>query len=282
MPPSTQTTTSSSEPWGPQKKAGSLGIRDAMRAYKGGFGSNTGSMVVPWAKQTQQGMGGTMDVANQNAGMNGMGGQFQDIINNGGFNDYQKGSLDNWQKTANSAYDFNANPGSQGVLDSILRDTTNSVNGNAAAAGRYGSGVHQGRLAQDVGDQSSQFRMNDFNTFLGRKDAANSNLFNGAQTGMSNMTSAYAAQKQPYQDMMGIGSMNEDLKRRQLDDRARINNLPWENIQKLLAASSGAGNYGTTTTQAPGPNPFLQGLGMAGSAGNFLWGSGTGGLLGQL
>jgi hypothetical protein len=96
------------------------------------------------------------------------------------------------------------------------------------------------------------------------------------------MQAAYQGLQAPEQTALGVGASFEDLKRRQLDDRARINNLPWENIQKLLAASAGAGNYGMSTTQAPGPSPFLQALGMAGTAGNFLWGSGTGGLLGNI
>jgi hypothetical protein len=187
--------------------------------------------------------------------------QAQNIINNGGFNNQQMGALNNWQNTANSNYDFNANPGSQDVLNSILRDTKDSVNLNAAAAGRYGSGIHQGRMAQDIGDQSSQFRMNDYNTFLGRKDAANSNLFNGANAGLANMQSAYGALQAPEQTRLGVGSAFEDLKRRQLDDKARISNLPWDQIGKLMNVGNLGGQYSTTTTQAPGPNPFLQALG---------------------
>jgi hypothetical protein len=276
-----QTTTTQSEPMPYQSKLFKQTARDAMRLYGQGGGMNTGSMVVPWSKQTQQAQGGIMDMAGANT-EGGMNPQLQSIINNGGFNDHQMSSLNNWQKTANSDYDFNANPGSQGVLDSILRDTSNSVNGMAAGAGRYGSGMHQGRMAQDVGDISSQYRSNDYNNWLGRRDSANTNLFNGAQAGMGNMQAAYQGMKSPYQDMMGVGAMNEDLRRRQLDDRARMVNLPWEQISRLQAVGSGMGNYGTTSVQSPAANPFLQALGMAGTAGNFMFGSGTGGLLGAL
>lgn len=269
MPPGEQTTQTSSEPWKKAIPALSLGMNDAMRMYKQGYGANTGSMVVPWSKRTMQGMEGTMDVANQNID-GGMNPQLQQIINNGGFNNQQKGALDNWQATANGSYDFNANPGSQGVLDSILRDTRNNVNANAAGAGRYLGAMHQGRMAQDTADVSSNFRMSDYNNWLGRRDAANTNVFNGAQTGLGNMSAAYQGQMAPFQSMMGVGTMDEDLNRRVKDDQARVGNLGWDQLQKLMAAASGAGRYGTTTATAPGPNPLLQMAGTAATGANLF------------
>ena len=269
----TQTTVASSDPWQPAQGALQMGLRDATRAYKRGIGANTGNMVVPYSKQSMGAFESLMDMSNANSGGQGLSGNLQGIINNGGFNSQQKGALDNWQNLANSEYDFNANPGSQGVLDSIIRDTKDAANLGAAAAGRYGSGMHQGRLAQDVGDVSSQFRMNDFNTFLGRRDAANSNLFNGAQAGIGNMTSAFQGMQAPQQAALGVGSAMEDLKRRQLDERARVANLPWDQIGKLMNVGNLGGQYKTTTATSPGPNPFLQALGMGATAGNLMFGA---------
>lgn len=271
MEPGTQQTQTTSQPWGPQQGLFKRAIRDANRLY-----SNPGkpfSMLVPHAKQSTQAFGNLTDMANDNSGDQGLQGNLQGIINNGGFNNEQRGALNNWQSLANSSYDFNANPGAQGVLDSILRDTRNAVNLNTAAAGRSNSGLHQGRLAQDIADTSSNFRMNDYNSWLGRRDAANSNLFNAAQAGLGNMTAAYGGMAAPQQTLLGVGGAYEDLDRRVKDERARLQNLPWENIQKLLAVGSGAGSYGTSTATSPGPNPFLQGLGIAGTLGNFAFGT---------
>jgi hypothetical protein len=281
MPSGQQTTTTTQKPPGFQSRLFKQAGADAMRLYGRGGGMNTGSMVVPFSNQTTQAQKGIMDMAGANTD-GGMNPQLQGIINNGGFNDQQMGALNNWQDTANGSYDFNANPGSQGVLDSILRDTRNNVNGLAAGAGRYGGGMHQGRMAQDVGDISSQYRSNDYNSWLGRRDSANQNVFNGAQAGLGNMQNAYQGMKQPFSDMMGVGAMNEDLRRRQLDDRARMVNQPWEQISRLQAVGSGMGSYGTTTATGPGPNPFLQALGMGATAGNFLFGSQPGGVMGML
>lgn len=276
-------TTNTSKPWGPQADLFRRAMRDATGLYKNP--NKPYSMVVPFSKQSESGMRDIMSTARANDGTDGLSGNLQGIINNGGFNDQQLGALNNWESLANSDYNFNANPGSQGVLDSILRDTRNNVNLNAASAGRYGSGLHQGRLAQDIGDTSSQFRMNDYNSWLGRKDAANSNMFNAAQAGQGNMLSAFQGLQAPAAAKIGVGQSREDFIRRQLDDRARRQNLPWENLQKLLAVGSGTGSYGTSTATAPGPSPFLQGLGIAGTAGNFMFGTKpmeTGGLMGLL
>jgi hypothetical protein len=283
MPGGTQTTQTTSEPWRGQRPGLNLVMRDARQEYK--QGPYKGSMYVPFSQQSKDAFKDLSGVAGANSGGAGLSGNLQSIIDGGGFNSQQQSALGNWQNTANSNYDFNANPGSKGVLDAILRDTTDAVNLNAAAAGRYGSGIHQGRLAQDVSDASSQFRMNDYNSWLGRKDAANTNLFNAAQSGLGNMTSAYQGLQAPAQTRLGVGSAMEDATRRKLDEKARVANLDWENIQKLLAATSGAGNYGTSTAVGPGPNPFLQGLGMVGTGGNLLFGTNpmaSGGLLGLL
>lgn len=273
MPPGEQTTTAKQTAPAYQRKLFKTAANDALDFYKGGAGLNTGSMVVPYSNQSMGAFKDLMKTSRQNSDGRGLSGEMKDIIKGGGFNDYQTGALNNWQNTANSNYDFNANPGSQAVLDSILRDTKDAVNLNVAAGGRYGSGLHQGRLAQDIGDTSSQFRMNDYNSWLGRRDAANTSLFNGAQAGLGNMQAAYQGLQSPQQTALGVGSAMEDLKRRTMDDRARQINQPWEHLQRLLAAGGGMGSYGTTTTQAPGPNPLLTALGIGGTAGSFLFGS---------
>jgi hypothetical protein len=313
MPGGSSTTTQNtqSQPLKEVRPLLNTAFSDALRAYKGGVGSQpyTGSTVVPQSQQTQQGYKGIMQSANQNAnGRNGLNSNLQDIISNGGFNDAQSGALGNMQnqlkqlggnglsgaqddalanyrKLANSSYDFNANPGSQGVLDAALRDQSNAVNLNAAASGRYGSGIHEGVLAQKAGDLSNTFRYGDYNNWLGRKDNANAgmaslgqqgvqnrqglsgNIFNAGQSGLGNMTQAYTAQQSPYQNMLGVGAANEDLYKRTMDDKLRVydaqNNAPWTQIQKLLAAAGGGGSYGSqsTTATAPGANPFLSTLG---------------------
>jgi hypothetical protein len=84
------------------------------------------------------------------------------------------------------------------------------------------------------------------------------------QTGMDNMNPAYASMKAPAEDLMGVGSMYEDLMGRTMNDQLRITNekqnLGLSNIQALLAAAAGAGNYGTQTGTAQGPNSTLSNI----------------------
>jgi hypothetical protein len=70
----------------------------------------------------------------------------------------------------------------------------------------------------------------------------------------------------PAQSLMQVGAMNEDLATRQVNDKLRIfneqQNKPWENLARMNAIASGAGQLGSTqTTSQPGANPFLQTLG---------------------
>ena len=154
------------------------------------------------------------------------------------------------------------------VLNSALDKSTYGVNQNASAMGRYGSGSHQGVMQQEQGDLASKMIYGDYNNWLGRRDAANNNLFAQGQTGMDNLNPAYASMKQPAEDLMGVGSMYEDLMGRTMNDQLRITNekqnLPLANIQALLAAAAGAGNYGQQTGTSQGPNSTFSNIAGAG------------------
>jgi len=271
MSSGTQTTTSTAEPYGPLKPLLNMAIKGGMRAFKQGYGANTGSNVVPMSKYTKQANKNLVGIANDNSGDQGLQAQYQDIINGGGFNSAMRSALGQFEQTATSDYNPNANPGFQGVLDSAIRDAESSVNRSASAMGRYGSAVHQGQLGRTIGDISNQMRSADFNTFLNRKDSATSALGNLGQAGIGNLATAYQGMQLPEQTKLGVGASYEDLYRRQIDDRNRVQNLPWEQLSKLLAVGSGTGSYNTTTTQAPGPNPLLQALGGV-AVGNSLLG----------
>lgn len=312
MPGGTQqtTTNTTAKPYPGSVPLIDRGIKDAFRLYKNGIGNqvDTSSHVVPMSTYDTQAYGNLTDIANQNSGNKGLQGNLQAIINKGGFNNYQSGalgnlqrqlqglgpnglsnaqddSLKNYRQLANSDYNFNSNPGAQGVLDASIRDATDAVNLNAAAAGRYGSGTHEGVLAQKIGDLSNNFRYNDFNNFLGRQDAANANmaslgqqgvqnrqgisssLFNAGQAGLGNMTNAYTGMQAPEQTRLGVGQAYDQQYADMINDRSRIfaaqQNAPWNAIQNLIGVAGLNGQYKDTTgtTVAPGPNPFLQTLG---------------------
>ena len=279
----TQTTTqnTTAQPYGKAKPLINQALSDALNAYKQGVGSSvfTGSTVIPFARQTMQGMGGTMQTANWNANNpNGMTAQSKDIIRQGGLNDAQMGALKQMQQTAGSSYNMNANPGFADVLKKVQQDTAQNVNMNAAAAGRYGSGIHEGVLGREIGNVTNQMVSNDYNNWLGRRDAAVGNVFNAGQTGQQNMAGAYNNMNLPNQSRMAVGSMYEDLAKRQMDDRLRIfnekQNGPWDQIGRLMGVGNLTSSYAprSTTSTAPGPNPLLQTLGMVSTGAGLLGG----------
>ncbi|NNU70439.1 hypothetical protein G9X67_34880, partial [Rhizobium sp. WYCCWR 11152] len=114
-----------------------------------------------------------------------------------------------------------------------------------------------------------------YQAFQQRKDAANSNAFNMASQGFGQLGQAYSGMQAPAQDLMKVGAMQEDLATRQMNDKLRIFNehqqKPWENLARMQAIASGAGQLGGSTTQsAPGQNPFLTGLGYASTGAGLL------------
>lgn len=268
---SKQTTTTNSSPWSGAQPALKTSLEAAQKLFNNGTGAQvyTDSTVVPWDQQTVAGQNAILGAANANIGGNGISGQYQGIINNGGYTQDQLDALNNTKSVANGSFDINSDPGFQQVIDAAK----NSVGASASGAGRYGSGIHQQTLANTIGDLGAR----QYQSFLTRKDAANSNLFNMGQTAQGNLGTAYTGMQAPANSLMQVGAMNEDLATRQLNDKLRIfneqQNKPWENISRLNAIASGAGQLGgSQTTSQPGQNPFLTALGYGTSALGLLGG----------
>lgn len=263
--------TSSNQPWASAQPALNTALADAQNLYKAGVGAQTytGSTVVPWSSQTTQGMNAIQNNAGQNLNGQGASGQYQSVINNGGYNPAQNDAMTNTRNLANSTY--SVSPELQKVLDAQANKVSDQVNLNAAGAGRYGSGSNQTLLAKNIGDLTNSTIYNDYSNWQGRRDAANTNLFNMGQQGFNNVGAAYSGMNAPAQDLMNVGSMYEDLATRQKNDELRIfdgtQNAQWNNLSRLNAIASGAGQLGGTQTQSqPGQNPFLTaaGYGLSG------------------
>ena len=258
----TTTTTSTNTPYKAAQPLLDKGMGDALKQYNAGglVKPNTMSTVVPFSQQTTQGMNALQGLANDNIGSNGLSGQLQGIINNGGYNSDQNTALEGIRSTATGSFDINSDPGFQQVFDK----TQNAVNQNAAGLGRYASGTHDGVMTRELGDLGAR-QYQDFQT---RKDNAQQQLFNAGQTGQGNMVSAFDAAHAPSNVLMGLGSMNEDLYGRTLNDQLRIanesQNAPLANIQALLAAANGAGGYSTGTQTAQGPSNTFSNIAGAG------------------
>lgn len=289
-----QTTSTSSAPWSAAQPALKLGLNDAMKLYKSGVGSQpwTGSTVVPFAKQTMQGMNQQQNAAN--SAMPAFMQNFNQVAanaRNGGLNDLQRQSIGRLQGMANGSM-MNGNPYIDKVINNTARDIGGSANLMASAAGRYGSGGHQNVIADSVGDMSSKMRMQNYDLERGYMQDAIGSLFNAGQQQQNNINNNAAALGGAYQGMMtpgntlqGIGANYEDLMGRQMNDQMRLfnerQNQGWNQIARLNGVASGSGSMGSTgQTTAQGPSRF--GAGIGGALAGYGMGGPWGGLLGGL
>lgn len=273
------TTTQNSAPWSGAQPALQQAISGAQNLYKADIGNQvySGSTVVPWDTNTQRGMDAITSSANANLSGNGLVPQLQNIIGNGGYSSAQLPALNNTRDLANSSW--SVSPELQKIIDQTNSDANTNVSLGNSAAGRYGSGAGNAAVADAVSKNTNNLLYSDLNNFNTRRDAANSNLFNMGQQSIGNLNTAYGGLSAPAQSLFQVGAMNEDLQTRQLNDKLRIFNeqqdKPWQNLSRLNAIASGAGQLGSSqTTASPGQNPWLQaagyGLTGAGLLGGFL------------
>lgn len=264
------TQTSSSEPWAPSQAALKTGLTDAQNLYAGGIGGqvDTTSHVIPFAQQSMDAFRGVEGNARSNMGGQGLSGQYQGIINSGGFNAPQMEALGGIRSTANSSFNPYDNEGFGSVLRQSQDAARNNVNAGASAAGRYGSGVHQGSVAREVGNVTGGLLNNEYNNWQNRRTGAQTQLFNAGQQGQSNLSNAWEGMQQPYDALTRVGGQFEDLATRQMNDRTRVfdaqQNAPWNQLGRLNAVASGAGSLGGTssgTATQPGGSVIGQGIG---------------------
>lgn len=256
---SSKSSSSASSPWKPAAKAYKTVLNDAGKVYKSGIGSQpfTGSTVIPYSNQTEQGMRDTMAAA----------GRAQPGLNQAftHMSDVSKGKF------------LNSNPYLDQEIAQNADDIERAQNMAASAAGRYGSGGYQGVTQMAIGRMANAARMENYARERAAQDAAANGL--GAN---------YQATLAPGATKMDVGGMYEDLATRQKNDEIRLfnerQNQPWAQMGKYLGIAQGAGGsgQGTTTTTAQGPSRISGALGGAISGYGAFGGSPYGALAGGI
>lgn len=250
---STQTQTSTTEPNKAVQPILDAGMSDALKQYRNGGLIKPSQTVVPYAQQTTQGMNAQQALGQGNINGQGISGQYQGIIDNGGYNQNQMDALSGIRDTATSSFDPYGNPAFRQVLDQALEGSMTGVNTNAAAMGRYGSGTHQGVMQREQGNLAARMIGDEYRNWQGRQDNAQQQLFNAGQQGFNNLGNAYEGMQAPIDSLMGVGAMNEDLYGRVLNDKITNDNLGYANLQALLGLANYGSGYGTTTQKAQMP-----------------------------
>jgi hypothetical protein len=266
----TSTSVTNNAPWSPQLQGQILHAANKANDWANNpanYSVYEGTRVIPFSNQSLSGMNNAQSFA-QGAGQN-MQNQAGGIINGGGFNQYQQGALGNLTASANNPMMNQmasgqmlgqGNPFLQQALGIANENAMTGVGDAMSAAGRYGSGVHQGTLAKTINDSNTNAMFGQYNTDVNNMmGAANqqvnsaSTLFNAGQAGLGNMQSAYQAGLQPTQTLGQIGGAYEDLAGRyaqeQMDKFNESQQKPLDAIAQSNAILTGAGSLGGTNTQ---------------------------------
>lgn len=267
-----ETTTASNEPWPAAQPALSTALSGAQSLYGGGVGAGVygGPRVAGPSSQTERGLSYLTAVSDMNVGSDGLAGQYQRIINAGGFNPAQAAAVRNTQNLANQQWSIS--PELQRVLDQSNEAALGSVSLANSASGRYGSGMGNAAVADAISRNTNNLVYQDLNNFMSRRDAANTNLFNMGNTGFGQLGAAYTGMQAPAQTLLNVGGQNDartqQIINAQMDVFDEQQNRPWGNLSRLNAIASGAGSLGGSSTNRvtqPGPSPLLTGLGYAAS-----------------
>lgn len=264
---SRQTTqTVNNAPWAGSQPALQNSINAAQSLFNSGIGAQVygGRTTVDPSATTMTAARASEALGNANIGGRGLSGQYQSIIDAGGYNPAQAASLKNTQNLANSSWAVS--PELQRIIDQTNADANTNVSLANSASGRYGSGQANSAVADAISKNTNNLLYSDLNNFNARKDAANTSLFNMGQNAIGNIGTAYTGQQSPITDIAKTGQFYDDYATGLLNDQLRIfneqQNKPWENLSRLNAIASGAGQLGSTqTTSQPGQNPFLTALG---------------------
>lgn len=247
-----------SSPWGPTQ-----GLLQQMLGQIGGQTGNTGptqnenDAFAQLYKNAQGGNPWQGQIGDYATNLLNGGGAMDQAGNiNSGYDAYAK-SMQPW--TSGDMANPATNPALQSMLDSIKNDTTNSVNGMFAAAGRDASGMNQQTLARGLAqgeapvllqaqDQANQARQNLYNA---------GNMRSGLLSGLNQQRLANMGQ--------GVGASDSALNARNYGANQMLNisqqqrQLPLQNMQSILSMLlpiAGLGGQTSSSGSSSGQSQF--------------------------
>lgn len=262
-----------------------------------GIAGNDQNFVPVQGATTQQGIQSLIDMAGQgSAAVNPLSSVVGSAVN--GFNT-GSGTLSN---TASGGMLGQESPQLRAVLDRVASDTTNRVNQNFSAAGRYGSGNHAGAIAREVAGAENQALLGNYNQERSYQDQAAKTLYGGGfqgaglapqidqsrlltpellgQAGSLQDAQANAEKMAPQQALQFLSGMTNPiaaLGQSQSGTSSQNTSQMVQEIQKLLTRnrnngtvnSTGATTQNGTQTQST-DNPMGTAIGIASLLGGFI------------
>lgn len=240
----TQTSSSSSNPWGPAQ-----GPLQGIIGRASELGGDVSNFMPTFSGSTMQGIAG-LEQAGQQPGA---AANYLNPVVGGMGQGFQTG-LGQMQSTAAGA-NLAGNPYLTQMLDYANQNTANRVNQQFSGAGRYGSGAHTGSLAREIGAQTTQALMNNYNTERGYQQQAAGQLYNGGAQGAALAGQLDQANLYDENALMQAGQMRDQIANQQRV--APMTALEWERSQIQPIGSMGGTQQGTSVTQTPANIPGM-------------------------
>jgi hypothetical protein len=206
------------------------------------------------------------------------------LLNGGGANNNNGAisqNLTNYQGLLNSTAsgaNIGANSALQPQLDQIATDTTNSVNGAWAAAGRDGSPGNAQALGRGIAAGEAPVIAQQYNTDVANQLGAASSLYNAGNTTYGLLNQNQAAANQNFTN--GVGSVSTGLNAENaapnstLAAESQAFGIPVSQLTTLLGAISPvAAQFGTQSGQSQGTSTMsgAQQFGMLAQGLGSLW-----------
>ena len=234
-----ETTTGSSAPWINQQPYLDFGFDQAHQIYEnGGPQFYDGKTYSPFSIQQEQGLGMITDRA-----MNG--------------SDVNRNASTLMADTLNGDY-LNSNPYIDQVYDTMSKKMMGGVNSQFAGHGRFGSGIHQDVMGENLGDMAGNLYYNNYVNERGNQ--------------MNAMQMAPSIANQDYYDanmMMGAGGMVQDQADKALTHKMNKwnynQNLPNMNLQNYMQNIEG--QYGAEKSATTPMYSNSTGVNVLGAAG---------------
>lgn len=240
----TQATSSSANPWGPAQ-----GPLQGIIGRASELGGDASNFMPTFSGATMQGIAG-LEQAGQQPGA---AATYLNPVVSGMGQGFQTG-LDQMTRTASGA-NLEGNPYLREMLDYANQNTANRVNQQFSGAGRYGSGAHTGSLAREIGAQTTQALMNNYNTERGYQNAAAGTLYGGGAQGAQLAGALDQANLFDENALIQAGQMRDQIANQQRI--APMTALEWERSQIQPIGSMGGTQQGTSVTQTPANIPGM-------------------------
>ena len=245
----TSTQTQKNEPWGPAQPYLKGALSDTANWYSSPYGRNPypGSTVVPFSPYTEQGLGMAANRAIQGSAV-------------------QQGANQQLGKTINGDY-LNSNPYLDQTFDLAAGKVRNQLDSQFNSHGTYGGSLHQGAMADNMGDLATKIY--------------GGNYEQERQRQMQGMLFAPQMAEADYNDsqrLAQVGQSYEGQAGKNLQDSMNrynfFQNAPYARLQQLSGLVNPTASLGGTSTgtasQPNNSNGFGQLLGTAATIASFF------------